>query len=452
MGASANSPKLRPKRKSTTLKHLFDLDSKAGAGDGDGDGDGGFACALPRPPSSPESNAEELVEAISLCGSRVFTFTDPSESPSDRDAQRARLLRVLSAVRSARRPLPPGILRPLFALLSANLFRPLPPPASPCCPHPPESLLVDDDSPVASLAPPWPHLSIAYDILSAAVSSAEQAALREHAGRGFLSGLAALFDSEDPRERDRLKGAYHQLYAKLTGERAFMRRSMRDALLAERQCGVGELLEIWASVIDGFAVPLKEEHRALLRRVLVPLHRPKGMGAYHRQLSYCVMQFVRKEPALADAVARGLLRCWPRTSSHKEVLMIGELEELLELLDLPLSGWGQNLVAERALYVWNNEQFVKMASCLMQEILPPTVDSIEKNLKTHWSKSVRQLTTSVKNMLEEMEPELYAKCLEEINQRESAIGREASKREVRWERLEMAAVNNQLLRPPSICV
>lgn len=99
-------------------------------------------------------------------------------------------------------------------------------------------------------------------------------------------------------------------------------------------------------------------------------------------------------------------------------------------------------VAERALYVWSNEQFVKMASCLMQEILPPTVDSIEKNLKTHWSKSVRQLTTSVKNMLEEMEPELYAKCLEEINQRESAIGCEASKREVRWERLEMAAVKN----------
>nr|CAD1818818.1 unnamed protein product [Ananas comosus var. bracteatus] len=91
-------------------------------------------------------------------------------------------------------------------MLSANLFRPLPLPASPCCRHPPppESLLLNDDSSVASLAPLWPHLSIAYDILSASVSGADQASLREHAGRGFLSGLAALFELEDPRERDRL--------------------------------------------------------------------------------------------------------------------------------------------------------------------------------------------------------------------------------------------------------
>nr|CAD1842581.1 unnamed protein product [Ananas comosus var. bracteatus] len=91
-------------------------------------------------------------------------------------------------------------------MLSANLFRPLLPPASLCCRHPPlESLLLDDDAPVASLAPLWPHLSIAYGILSASVSGADQASLREHAGHRFLFGLAALFELEDPRERDRLK-------------------------------------------------------------------------------------------------------------------------------------------------------------------------------------------------------------------------------------------------------
>lgn len=42
-------------------------------------------------------------------------------------------------------------------------------------------------------------------------------------------------------------------------------------------------------------------------------------------------QFVEKDPRLADAVIRSLLKFWPLTNSHKEVLFLGELEEVLEL-------------------------------------------------------------------------------------------------------------------------
>nr|ABG66224.1 transposon protein, putative, unclassified [Oryza sativa Japonica Group] len=121
--------------------------------------------------------------------------------------------------------------------------------------------------------------------------------LRNHVDRSFLAGLVALFAFEDSRERDRLKYVYHQLYSKLTVERAFMQRIMAAALLrfvydtspeeAERHCGVGELLEICGSIINGFAVPLKEEHRAFMARVLLPLHRTRWVHTYHRQLSYC---------------------------------------------------------------------------------------------------------------------------------------------------------------------
>lgn len=40
---------------------------------------------------------------------------------------------------------------------------------------------------------------------------------------------------------------------------------------------------------------------------------------------------MEKDPRLADAVIRALLRFWPLTNSHKEVLFLGELEEVLEL-------------------------------------------------------------------------------------------------------------------------
>ena len=42
-------------------------------------------------------------------------------------------------------------------------------------------------------------------------------------------------------------------------------------------------------------------------------------------------QFVEKDPRLAEDVICCLLRFWPQTNSHKEVLFLGELEEVLEL-------------------------------------------------------------------------------------------------------------------------
>ncbi len=53
------------------------------------------------------------------------------------------------------------------------------------------------------------------------------------------------------------------------------------------------------------------------------------------------LQFVEKDPRLADAVIRALLKFWPLTNSHKEVLFLGELEEVLELTQVcGRRGWG----------------------------------------------------------------------------------------------------------------
>uniref|UniRef100_A0A803NJI5 Pentatricopeptide repeat-containing protein n=1 Tax=Cannabis sativa TaxID=3483 RepID=A0A803NJI5_CANSA len=54
--------------------------------------------------------------------------------------------------------------------------------------------------------------------------------------------------------------------------------------------------------------------QVVLMRVLIPLHKTKGMQGYHRQLAYCVSQFVQKEPVLGGVVVRGILKYWPLTN------------------------------------------------------------------------------------------------------------------------------------------
>ncbi|KAG1361004.1 serine/threonine protein phosphatase 2A 57 kDa regulatory subunit B' beta isoform [Cocos nucifera] len=452
MGEPKTSPKASPKKNKPTLQYLFDLDPKAND----------ISCATLLSPTSSKFEIDEFISKISSC-TRVFTFTDPAESPSQQDLKRYRLARILCVIRSTKKLLDDRVLASLISMLSANLFRQLPLPSFPSL----QPDFLDNESPAMVLAPSWPHLHIVYDILGALVTNAQPKSLHDHIDHAFLLNLVGLFQSEDPRERDRLKNVCHQLYSKLTAERSFMRRSMSNVFLrfasdAEWHSGIGELLEIWGSIINGFVVPLKEEHRVFLARVLVPLHKSKWMPAYYQQLFYCVSQFVQKEPELGGVVLRGILRCWPVTNCQKEVLLIGELEDLAEILGpcefeklaVPLCSQiakclnsCNSLVAERALYVWNNEQFVRMASRCMEKILLAMVEGIEKNLRWHWSKSIQELTRSIKTMMEEMEPELYSKCLQELDHRESVAEQEEIKRKARWEWLEMAATNNNLLQP-----
>jgi len=56
------------------------------------------------------------------------------------------------------------------------------------------------------------------------------------------------------------------------------------------------------SIINGFALPLKEEHKQFLMRVLIPLHKVRSLGVYHPQLAYCIVQFLEKDPTLTKEV------------------------------------------------------------------------------------------------------------------------------------------------------
>ena len=245
--------------------------------------------------------------------------------------------------------------------------------------------------------------------------------------------LLTLFDSEDPRERDYLKTILHRVYGKFMSHRPFIRRSINNIFYTfvyenGEHNGVSELLEILGSIINGFALPLKDEHKNFLSKALIPLHKPKNINAFHQQLAYCVTQFVEKDSRLAEEVIGGLLKYWPVTNCQKIVLFLGELEELLEQTQQPefanlipslfyrisqclMSQHFQ--VAERALFLWNNETVVVRITENREAIFPIVFGALTQNTAGHWNSTVHGLTYNVQKLLMEMDSDMYDRCAQQ---------------------------------------
>lgn len=289
-----------------------------------------------------------------------------------------------------------------YLQFATNLFRSIPPQVNPTG----EAFDPEEDEPVLELA--WPHLQIVYEFFLRFVESPEFNTnfAKRYIDQSFVLNLLELFDSEDPRERDFLKTTLHRIYGKFLGLRAFIRRSINNVFFqfiyeTERHNGIAELLEILGSVINGFALPLKDEHKTFLMRVLIPLHKVRCLSLYHPQLAYCVVQFLEKEPTLAEDVILGLLKYWPKVNSPKEVMILNEVEEVLDVIDagefpkvaVPLF---QQLarcvnsqhfqVAERALYYWNNEYIVALMADNLSVILPIIFPALYMNSRQHWNR------------------------------------------------------------------
>ncbi|ETO22222.1 serine/threonine protein phosphatase 2A B56 delta subunit [Reticulomyxa filosa] len=199
----------------------------------------------------------------------------------------------------------------------------------------------------------------------------------------FVNGLIELFASEDMREREYLKTIVHRIYGRFMPLRVHIRdtianichRAVYDDDRSEN--GIAEFLEIFCSIIHGFSVPVKEEHKDFLRSVLIPLHKCRRLDKFHEQLVACCVQFVFKDPCTAPMILAGLLRFWPIQAPTKEEMFIAEVVNIINAIVNHKSGfdfqphWNILLavidqlikcskskhysVAERALLVWSED-------------------------------------------------------------------------------------------------
>ena len=250
----------------------------------------------------------------------IFDFNDASGDMKPKEIKRLALHELLDYVANNRQVITEPMYPRVVDMFAKNLFRPIPPPVNPQG----EAFDPEEDEPVLEVA--WPHIQVVYEFFLRFIESQDfnTNVAKAYIDHGFVlqvsctchisqsssltnAKLLELFDSEDPRERDFLKTTLHRIYGKFLNLRSYIRRSINNVFFqfvyeTERFNGIAELLEILGSIINGFALPLKEEHKLFLTRVLIPMHKPKGLSLYHPQLAYCIVQFLEKDSGLTEEV------------------------------------------------------------------------------------------------------------------------------------------------------
>ena len=348
---------------------------------------------------SPEEKIPLFIAKLDQCNI-MFDFNDPSFDIQGKEIKRYTLQELIEFIVTNRFTYTNELYLHMVVMFKINLFRPIPPPVNPVG----DIYDPDEDEPVNDLA--WPHMQLVYELFLRFVESPDfnHQIAKQYIDQNFILKLLDLFDSEDIRERDCLKTTLHRIYGKFLSLRSFIRKSIGNIFLqfiyeTERFNGIAEMLEILGSIINGFALPLKEEHKLFLVRVLIPLHKVRCLSLYHPQLAYCIVQYLEKEPLLTEEVVMGLLRYWPKVNSTKEIMFLNEIEDIFEVIEplefikveVPLfvqlakcMASSNFQVAEKVLSYWNNEYFLNLCIENAEVILPivfPTLYELTAQLE-----------------------------------------------------------------------
>ncbi|KFD58915.1 hypothetical protein M514_00078 [Trichuris suis] len=281
----------------------------------------------------------------------------------------------------------------------------------------------------------------------------------------FVLKLLELFDSDDPRERDSLKTVLHRIYGKILGLRAFIRRQINHIFLkfiyeTEQFNGVGELLEILGSGTQslsgkGFA-PFAQA--TLLQSVPCPgscldIRQLRCNSAnFLLQLAYCVVQFIEKDASLTEQVMF--------LNEVEEILDIIEPEQFKIIMD-PLfrqiakcvasshfqacrfCKWSFCLrdifnlqVAERALYLWNDEYIYSLIEDNNEVIMPILYAPLYRMAKEHWNQSTVSSVYNVLKYFVEMNPKLFEELSATAKAERVKEMKKEKERDEFWKRLE----------------
>ncbi len=416
---------------------------------------------LPLLQETPMLKREALFrQKLQLCNV-IFDFEDPDLDVAGKEQKRETLVELAEYINSpvGQKILTESMMPDIIETVRINLFRALPPQSADYDP--------DEDEPTMEVT--WPHMQVVYELFLRFIVSTEVSGkvTKKFVDQAFLRNWIELFDAEDPRERDYVKTVLHRMYGKFMSHRSFIRKAISQVFFryiyeTGQHNGIGELLEILGSIINGFAIPLKKEHLQFLEKALIPLHKPRGVASYHPQLSYCISQYVEKDPDTIVVIVKGLIRYWPWNSASKQVSYLSELEEILELcrpdqLSLIQKDFAALLaacldsshfqVAERSLYYWNSEHLCVnvLSNARAPVLLPYVYGPLSRNANGHWNQTVESLAQSVLKMYMEMDINLYDRCNREHMDKIRTKDAEREAAAVKWATIKALAVQKGVI-------
>lgn len=421
---------------------------------------------LPSLSGMKKQDTEKIIKAkLKMCCIE-FDFST-SDRVNEKEMKERTLIELSNFILHFNSPLQDYIYSDICHMVGCNIFRTLAPF------HPILTVGIEEEEDF-QLNESWPHLQFVYEIMLRLLEHSEfdVKKAKNYIDHTFVKYLLELFDSADPRERDLVKTVLHRIYGKMVSLRAFIRKHINNIFFTfiyetERHNGIAELLEILGSVINGFQVPLKEEHKEFLRHVLLPLHKARSLNHYHPQLAYCVTEFVKKDRSLiVHVIVDGLIKFWPKMHSYKELMFLNELEECLELCDniqflctlrplfMQLSRCVSSSnfqVCERTLFFWTNMEIINLMTPHIENILPLIFPALY-NSKQHWNKQVHTMVFHALKVMMDMNQEIfdkYASQFKENRQKEKL--RLANQTEL-WNKMFLKAKKNPLYKKYSSLV
>uniref|UniRef100_A0A674N357 Serine/threonine protein phosphatase 2A regulatory subunit n=1 Tax=Takifugu rubripes TaxID=31033 RepID=A0A674N357_TAKRU len=389
---------------------------------------------------APAEQEKLFIQKLRQCCVLFDFLSDPLSDLKWKEVKRAALSEMVEYITHNRNVITEPIYPEVVHMFAVNMFRTLPPSSNPTG----AEFDPEEDEPTLEAA------CCFYLFLRMFLESPDfqPNIAKKYIDQKFVLQLLELFDSEDPRERDFLKTTLHRIYGKFLGLRAYIRKQINNIFYrfiyeTEHHNGIAELLEILGSIINGFALPLKEEHKIFLLKVLLPLHKVKSLSVYHPQ------------------VVMALLKYWPKTHSPKEVMFLNELEEILDVIEPsefvkvqePLFRQLAKCVssphfqvAERALYYWNNEYIMSLISDNAAKILPIMFPALYRNSKTHWNKTIHGLIYNALKLFMEMNQKLFDDCTQQFRAEKNKEKAKLKEREEAWIKIENLAKSNPQLQ------
>ncbi|XP_041070276.1 serine/threonine-protein phosphatase 2A 56 kDa regulatory subunit epsilon isoform isoform X5 [Carcharodon carcharias] len=354
----------------------------------------------------------------------VFDFMDSLGDLKMKEYKRSTLNELVDFVAVGRGILTEQTYPEVVKMVSFNIFRTLPPS---------ESSEFDPEEDEPTLEASWPHLQLVYEFFIRFLESQEfqPSIAKKYVDQRFILQLLELFNSEDPRERDYLKTVLHRIYGKFLGLRAFIRKQINNIFLqfvyeTEHFNGVAELLEILGSIINGFALPLKAEHKQFLVKVLLPLHTVRTLSLFHAQVMFLgeveeildviePTQFVK----IQDPLFKQISRCV--SSPHFQV-------------------------AERALYYWNNEYIMSLIEENSAVILPIMFPSLYRISKEHWNPAIVALVYNVLKAFMEMNSPLFDELTATYKSDRQKEKKKEKEREELWKKLRALEIKKGVIK------
>ena len=367
----------------------------------------------------------------------VYDYTDESKDQkqkSERLAAIGDLTSMLIDQRSVTNLFIPNI-ESVMDMIKKNIFRPLPNTGANNLKLSVSETGVEEEEQEPD--PSWAHIRGVYEIFLQLIinEACDVKTFKPFVTPNFIADFLQLFDSDLVEERDFLKNILHKLYAKLVPRRKMIRKAITDLfhiLIHEihKFNGTSELLDIMASIISGFALPLREEHVIFFKNIIIPLHKVQTSTLYFDNLCRCSMLFLSKDNTLAIPLLEGILKYWPFANYVKETSFLQELPEVLEMCDVekiqPLVGKlfkrvikcisGSHLqIADRAMCLFESESFISIIKHYKTQtfnILVPVVTNLAEN---HWHQMLKESLNALKEILQKIDPQAYASALEGLD-------------------------------------